>query len=90
MPNVDLIKSGNETATAIRSAMFKVAADWKGTPYIFGGNSKQGIDCSHFVYQVLNGARQQTAAAAKAPEPQLVDYRSTSARRSDSTSRRSA
>ena len=23
-----------------------VAADWIGTPYVFGGNTKQGVDCS--------------------------------------------
>lgn len=78
MPNVDLARQNNETAAAIRAAMFTVANEWKNTPYLFGGNSKQGIDCSHFVYQVINGARQKVAAAANAPEPQVVDYRSTS------------
>lgn len=77
MANVDLIKSNNETANAIRAAMLTVANDWKGSPYLMGGNSKQGIDCSHFVYQVLNGARKQVADASNSPEPQIVDYRST-------------
>lgn len=30
------------------------ALSWKKTPYIWGGNSKRGIDCSHFVWQVYH------------------------------------
>lgn len=78
MPNVDLVIENNAKASQIRQAMFEVAEEWKGTTYLFGGNSKQGVDCSHFVYQVLNGARQKVAEARKDPAPQLVDYRSTS------------
>jgi murein DD-endopeptidase / murein LD-carboxypeptidase len=77
MPNVDLIRAHNESATALRQAVFTAANNWKGTPYLLGGNSKQGIDCSHFVYQVFNDARNQVAAAANGPAPQVVDYRST-------------
>ena len=28
--------------------------EWLGTPYLFGGDSKTGIDCSHFVYEVFH------------------------------------
>jgi cell wall-associated NlpC family hydrolase len=75
MPNVDLAIAHDESVAAMRSAMQDAAKDWKGTPYLLGGNSKEGIDCSHFVYQVLNAARKKTAAAGLAP--QLIDYRST-------------
>ena len=27
-----------------------------GTPYLYGGNTDDGIDCSHFVHQVYNAA----------------------------------
>ena len=75
MPNVDLVISHRETVAATRKAMLDAAADWEGTPYLYGGNSDQGIDCSHFVYQVLNAARQRSALAGVTP--QLIDYRST-------------
>lgn len=78
MPNVDLTIENNRRKEATLKALFEVTNEWKGTAYLFGGNSKQGIDCSHFVYQALNGARQKVAAAEKAPEPQVIDYRSTS------------
>lgn len=78
MPNPDLLITNNATANALRKAIVEVAAEWKGTQYLYGGNSSAGIDCSHFVYQVLNGARQRVAEAAKAPAPQVVDYRSAS------------
>lgn len=32
------------------------AEKYKGTPYVYGGNSKSGIDCSHLVCKAVNGA----------------------------------
>lgn len=29
---------------------------WLGVPYIWGGNSRSGVDCSHLVYQVYRGS----------------------------------
>ena len=75
MPNVDLIVSHRESVAHTRQAMMSAAEKWKGTPYLLGGNSTQGIDCSHFVYQVLNSARLTRAATGAAP--QVLDYRST-------------
>jgi cell wall-associated NlpC family hydrolase len=75
MPNVDLEIAHREIVTSTRAAMITVAKEWIGTPYLFGGNSDAGIDCSHFVYQVLNEARKRVAMPG--PAPQLVDYRST-------------
>lgn len=40
--------------TEIRNPdLYKVAAEWMGTPYKFGGRSKRGIDCSGFTCKVL-------------------------------------
>ena len=75
MPNVDLIIEHRAASAAVQRAMFEVANDWIGTNYLWGGNSKDGIDCSHFVFQVLNGARQK--AAVPGPAPQVVTYQST-------------
>lgn len=36
---------------AIRNKMYRQYQQWKGTPYAFGGLSKEGIDCSGFVYR---------------------------------------
>ncbi|MEZ5427777.1 MAG: NlpC/P60 family protein [Pyrinomonadaceae bacterium] len=30
------------------------AMGWKGTRYLWGGNSRKGIDCSHFVWQIYH------------------------------------
>lgn len=35
-----------------RDKIIQEAIKWKGTPYLWGGNSTAGIDCSHFVWQV--------------------------------------
>ncbi len=35
-----------------RKKIIEEANKWKGTVYLFGGNSTDGIDCSHFVWQV--------------------------------------
>lgn len=78
MVNVDLASAHNRVVARIRDAMVEVAGDWDGTPYLFGGNSDQGIDCSHFVYQVLNGARGRVASTGEFPSTQLVNYQSTS------------
>lgn len=33
--------------------LFKTLSEWHGTRYVFGGNSKKGIDCSGFTQQVM-------------------------------------
>ena len=38
---------------AIRKGIIRKAGEWTGTRYQFGGGSNQGIDCSHFVYEVF-------------------------------------
>jgi len=37
-----------------RGLLIQEACDWIGTPYVFGGDSEDCIDCSHFVYQVYH------------------------------------
>lgn len=36
--------------------VISVANTWLGTPYLYGGNSKSGIDCSAFVQQVFRAS----------------------------------
>ncbi len=39
-----------------REEIVKRARDWIGVPYEMGGNSRNGIDCSHLVHRVLREA----------------------------------
>jgi cell wall-associated NlpC family hydrolase len=73
--NVDLHIEHRKAAASLRNAIVEQAKKWIGTPYLFGGNSPSGIDCSHFVYQAVNDARK--ACAPDSLEPQLLEYRST-------------
>lgn len=36
--------------------MYKFIYDWIGTPYRLGGDSKKGVDCSKFAFQLYNKA----------------------------------
>lgn len=36
----------------VRDKIIQEAISWKGVPYLYGGDSKTGIDCSHFVWRV--------------------------------------
>src|SRR5262249_13229111 len=37
-----------EEASMANYDIGKIARDWKDTPYLYGGDSHHGIDCSHF------------------------------------------
>ncbi|HXD86094.1 MAG TPA: NlpC/P60 family protein [Urbifossiella sp.] len=39
----------------------EVARSWKHTPYKYGGDSNDGIDCSHFVWEVLKASGHPSA-----------------------------
>ena len=41
------------TADTIAQRLNAVYARWRGTPYRWGGNSKEGMDCSAFVQRVF-------------------------------------
>jgi cell wall-associated NlpC family hydrolase len=75
MANVDLTVHHRQYITDLRRAMLRVAREWIGTPYLLGGNSREGIDCSHLIYQVLNAARE--AVSGSFPPPQMVNYLNT-------------
>jgi cell wall-associated NlpC family hydrolase len=38
-----------------------IASTWLRTPYRMGGNSHDGVDCSHFVWEVLKAAGHSSA-----------------------------
>jgi cell wall-associated NlpC family hydrolase len=42
------------TVSLTRKKIIWEAIKWKRTPYVWGGNSRFGIDCSHFVWQVYH------------------------------------
>lgn len=43
-------------ANTASASIASVAYQWIGVPYRYGGNSRNGVDCSHLVYQVYQGA----------------------------------
>ncbi len=45
---------GNDLTSEDLTTIVTEAQSWKGTRYRYGGKDKNGIDCSHFVYQVYN------------------------------------
>lgn len=45
-----------KTTTINAEKIFEKTEGWKGTPYLYGGNSIKGIDCSHFVHQAYKAA----------------------------------
>lgn len=44
------------TPSAPTGNIISIANGWLGTPYLYGGNSRNGIDCSAFVQQVFAAA----------------------------------
>jgi len=50
---------------------------WAGTPYKYGGNTKQGIDCSAFVQSVIFSAQQKSLPRTTEKQSQSgikIDY----------------
>ncbi|PAU94484.1 hypothetical protein CK503_06720 [Aliifodinibius salipaludis] len=53
-------QSSSNTAIAVSSldeakaSLIQAYRDWKGTPYLLGGTSQEGVDCSRFVNIVLD------------------------------------
>jgi cell wall-associated NlpC family hydrolase len=47
-----------ETTKPTKSAteIVTLARAWKGTPYSYGGKGRNGIDCSHFVFEIYSQA----------------------------------
>jgi lipoprotein Spr len=46
--------------------LYAVASQWMGTPYRFGGASRQGVDCSNFVSAVYRDVYGKRLAASSA------------------------
>lgn len=40
----------------VTAALLDEASSWRGTPYLYGGNTRDGVDCSGFVLQVYKRA----------------------------------
>lgn len=75
--NTDLGSARRDYNAKARAEMLKIADRWKGTPYLIGGNSSGGVDCSHFIYQVVNSMREEVEGRSQ--NPQVVNYRNTAA-----------
>ncbi len=47
-----LLKYGIDKADFDNDSLYIMAEEWIGTPYLYGGNTRKGVDCSGFVVQV--------------------------------------
>ena len=71
--------SGGNPITSTDNIMMDEIESWMGTPYVYGGESRSGVDCSAFtqsVYQSVNisiprTASQQSAASENVNPPDL-------------------
>ena len=45
--------AANRSLTADEQSLRKVIKPWMGTPYVYGGSTRQGTDCSGFVLNVM-------------------------------------
>lgn len=52
--NVDTALKAYGGAGGGASGLISIASQWVGTPYLWGGDSKNGIDCSAFTRKVFN------------------------------------
>ncbi len=50
IPMAASVSSVNEA----RSSLMQAYREWKGTPYVLGGSSSRGVDCSSFVRLVFD------------------------------------
>lgn len=51
-------KLGMQLEEGMNRALIEKIAEWMGTPYKYGGNSKSGVDCSGFVSQIYTSVYQ--------------------------------
>ncbi|NBC64571.1 MAG: hydrolase Nlp/P60 [Bacteroidetes bacterium] len=47
------VSSAYENITSVQKQLHNAHREWKGTPYRFGGETSNGIDCSAFTQQVF-------------------------------------
>ena len=50
------INFGSMTLTPTLESLLREADSWIGTPYLYGGNDRNGVDCSGFVCQVFRNS----------------------------------
>lgn len=53
-PPVAASVSSTTSLAATRVSLMQAYRDWKGTPYLLGGSSQRGVDCSSFVRIVFD------------------------------------
>lgn len=66
--HADVTTVAEKTTPALTTRVVSQARSWLGSPYAWGGNSKDGVDCSGLVQQVLKsqGVSAPRTAAAQA------------------------
>lgn len=49
---IEKIEKNESQISSKQEQVIKIAHDWLGTPYLWGGNTRKGVDCSGFVKNV--------------------------------------
>lgn len=73
--------SGGGPSTSSENAMMNEIDSWMGTPYVYGGESRSGVDCSGFTQAVYRSVgveiprtASQQAAASREVNPGNLDF----------------
>ncbi|HET8686174.1 MAG TPA: NlpC/P60 family protein [Methanosarcina sp.] len=74
MPAISASSVTTAPAGTNESDIVKYARSWVGVPNVHGGNSREGIDCSHLVYQVYSKAGARGIYFMKVPDIKKNKY----------------
>ncbi|MCD4848023.1 MAG: C40 family peptidase [Candidatus Aegiribacteria sp.] len=77
----EISSTGSGPRSSIDNDMLKEIDSWMGTPYLYGGNSRSGVDCSGFTQSVYEAVdiqiprtASQQAAAAESINPSNLKF----------------
>jgi len=77
----EIASSGGSPRTSIDNKMMEEIESWMGTPYLYGGESRSGVDCSAFTQAIFSSVdiaiprtASTQAAAAETVNPSILKF----------------